>query len=113
MSAGGNTIWHNTGTHVISGDIVGTVQWSGTLIVHADGTDNFEAQGTFTGSILGSSLGTMSFKFEGQGSGAAFHGNFVQGQGTGGLSGMHVQGTFTGSFTSLTTAVGSVTGKVV
>lgn len=111
-TADGNTFDLNAGTTVFSGDFTATATWEGTLVIHADGSDNFEANGTITGSFLGSPSGTCSFKFEGQGAGAALHGTFGQEQCDGGLAGMNFEGTFTGSFTSATTATGPITFKV-
>jgi len=74
------------------------------LIRTADGTfetflgETFHGSGTFTGSILGSAEGTAVMTYTGtvaaDGSGVAY---WVIDQGTGGLTGVHGQGTFIGS----------------
>jgi hypothetical protein len=113
-SADGNTIYTFTATTVDSGGLNGILSWSsGTLVTHADGTTTLHGSGTYTGTVLGSATGTMQFSAVGQGVGSTGQGSAVFVQGTGGLAGLTVQGTFVDTFTSATNGFGTYTFQVV
>ncbi len=112
-TAGGNTFLTAVGDIVDSGDNVGTISWTGTIAIHSDGTDEFHANGTWTGTVLGSAPGTLNVSFEGSGAGAAFQAHVNFEQGTGGLVGVHMQGNAMGTFTSPTTTAGTYSYQVV
>lgn len=111
-TADGNIISTFIGTTVDSGGLVGTLASTGTLVSHADGTANVRASGTYTGTALGSSAGTMSFTFDCQSAAGVFHCNAVFERGDGGLSGYQIQGTATGAFSSATTGAGTYSFQV-
>lgn len=112
-SAGGNTIESFTDVIILTGGAVGTVNCAGLLIVHPDGTYNYNCSGTFTGTVTGGSgPGTASVTFAGNGAGASSTAHEVWGSGTGGLTGLHAQITVVASFTSATTGVGTKTMQV-
>jgi hypothetical protein len=94
-------------TQTFTGDLVGALAITADRPEHdvirtADGTLNtvlsvtFHGSGTFTGSILGSAEGMAVMSYAGRiaadGTGVAY---WVIDQGTGGLDGVHGQGTFT------------------
>ena len=107
QTAGTNTISTFTGTTVDSGDLVGTLASTGTLVSHADGSANVQASGTYTGTALGSASGTMSFTFACQSIAGVFSCNVVFERGTGGLTGYHIQGIASGVFSSATAGAGT------
>ena len=67
-------------------------------VVHPDGSINLHGTAIFTGSINGSAEGTLLFTYNGIGNAVTGHEtlNFVGRQGTGGLAGVHLQGTAEG-----------------
>jgi hypothetical protein len=98
-TAGGNTFITLTRTAVVSGTFTGTATDSVVLVMHANGITSLRGAGTCTCTIEGRS-GTFDYRFQGSGvfptSGS---GHYVVGHGTGGLSGLHAQGPFSGDFT--------------
>jgi hypothetical protein len=95
-TAGGNTFLTLTGTEAISGAIIGNATVEFTQVVHASGETN--ANGVITcACTLGGRSGTAVFRFEGSGAGTAaspLAGQFVVVSASGGLSGLHGDGTF-------------------
>ncbi len=63
-SAGGNTIIDLSATVSYTGTFTGTSTLQGTLILHANGTANFQDVETFTGTVNGVS-GTVTLRLEG------------------------------------------------
>jgi hypothetical protein len=99
--AGGNTFESFTDVITIAGGAIGTVDCAGTLVIHADGSDNYNCSGTFSGTVTGGSgPGTASVSFAGNGAGASSTANEVWGSGTGGLTGLHAQITVVATLTS-------------
>jgi hypothetical protein len=64
QSAGGNTIIDLSATVSYTGTFTGTSTLQGTLILHANGTANFQDVETFTGTVNGVS-GTVTLRLEG------------------------------------------------
>ena len=96
--AGGNTFITLTRTAVVSGTFTGTTTDEVLLVMHANGTTSLRGTGTCECAIEGRS-GTFDYRFNGSGvfptSGS---GRYVVTHGTGGLSGLHAQGPFSGDF---------------
>jgi hypothetical protein len=91
-----------------TGGISGTFDCLAHIVEHPDGTKAFHEKCTFSGTVKGGSgLGSAALAFIGTGAGPSFSGISIWTSGTGGLAGIHGLGTFVGSFTSATTAVGS------
>ena len=110
--ADGNTILTIDNSIHFQGDVQGVCEDKAeTLILHPDGSDNFQATCTFSASIRGTS-GTVTLMFDGRGQGLAFNGSFAIVQATGDLSNTNVHGVFSGSFTSATTFAGNVSGQI-
>jgi len=99
--ADGNTIVTATEVQALTGALTGTRVASGTMTFHPDGTFTAHDTGTFTGTIDGR---TGSITISGASTGT---GQIVGDQGTGGLAGLHLQGTFQPVVTSATTAEGT------
>ena len=107
QTADSNTILTFTGTTIDSGGFVGTLASTGTLVSHEDGSANVRASGTYTGTVLGSAPGTLSFTFDCQSIAAAVECNAVFERGTGGLAGYQAQGIAEGVFSSATAGAGT------
>src|SRR5215469_16724795 len=99
--ADGNTIITATEVQALTGVLTGTRVASGTMTFHPDGTFTAHDTGTFTGTIDGR---TGSITISGASTGT---GKIVGDHGTGGLAGLHLQGTFQPVVTSATTAEGT------
>jgi len=74
------------------GTIDGTRVGSGSLVIHPDGSVNAQASGVFTGTIAGRS-GTALLRISVSGTLVSAAGNFSMTDGTGGLAGVHAEGT--------------------
>ena len=92
-SSDGNTIITVSEIATLSGFFSGTRVAQGSEIIHPDGTFNAHDTGIFTGSAKGVA-GTVVITGESNGIGGTGSGDFIVGQGTGGLSGVHAQGPF-------------------
>jgi uncharacterized protein DUF3224 len=104
--ADGNTIVTATEVQALTGVLTGTRVASGTMIFHPDGTFTAHDTGTFTGTIDGRA-GSITISGASTGTGDTGTGQIVGGQGTAGLAGLHLQGTFQPVVTSATTAEGT------
>jgi Protein of unknown function (DUF3224) len=104
--ADGNTIITATETQILSGFFTGTRVAEGIQVIHPDGTFNAHDTGTFTGTVDGRS-GTVVITGSSTGVGDSGSGQLVVEQGTGGLAGLHAQGTFQPTITGPTTAAGT------
>jgi hypothetical protein len=104
--AGGNTIVTATEVQTLTGALTGTRVASGTMTFHPDGTFTAHDTGTFTGTIDGKT-GTITISGASTGTGNTGTGQIVGDRGTGGLAGLHLQGTFQPVVTSATTAQGT------
>ena len=97
-TAGGNTFVTLTRTAAVSGTFTGTTTDEVLLVMHANGTTSLRGAGTCVCTVEGRS-GTFDYRFGGSGifptSGS---GRYVVGHGTGGLSGLHAAGPFSGDF---------------
>ena len=105
--ADGNTIVTATEVQTLTGALTGTRSATGIEIFHPDGTFTAHDSGTFTGTVDGR---TGSITISGStppGTGTTGSGQIVGGRGTGGLAGLHLQGTFQPVITSSTTAEGT------
>ena len=111
--ADGNTILTIDNSIHFQGDLQGVCEdQTELLILHPDGSDNFQATCTFSAVIRGTS-GTVTLTFDGRGQGLAFHGEFAIVQATGQLSNTNLQGVFSGSFTSATTFAGNFSAQLI
>ena len=110
--ADGNTFIDYTFVENDAGIVNGTRIGSGELVIHPDGSFNTQNTAIFTGSMAGSQSGTAEMDFWGSGTFALAGGNFTATHGTGGLAGVHAQGTDSGTATSATTFVGTNEFKV-
>src|SRR6266516_2328020 len=111
QQADGNTIVTATEVQTLTGVLTGTRVASGTMTFHPDGTFTAHDTGTFTGTIDGKT-GSITISGASSGTGNTGTGNTGTGQivgdrGTGGLAGLHLQGTFQPVVTSATTAEGT------
>jgi Protein of unknown function (DUF3224) len=104
--ADGNTIVTATEVQALTGTLTGTRVASGTMTFHPDGTFTAHDTGTFTGTIDGRT-GSITISGASTGTGNIGTGQIVGDQGTGGLAGLHLQGTFQPMVTSATTAEGT------
>jgi len=104
--ADGNTIVTATEVQTLTGALTGTRVASGTMTFHPDGTFTAHDTGTFTGTIDGRT-GTITISGASTGTGNTGTGQIVGDRGTGGLAGLHLQGTFQPVVTSATTAQGT------
>jgi hypothetical protein len=95
-TAGGNTFLTLTGTEAISGAITGAATVDFTQVIHSSGESN--SNGLITcACVVGGRSGMAVFRFEGSGAFRAadpFAGQFVVLSASGGLSGLHGEGTF-------------------
>lgn len=110
-TADGNTFIDYTITETFSGIVEGTRVGAGTLVIHPDGSLNSTNDGIFTGTIAGSS-GTAEIHVSVEGTFAGAVANFTVTNGTGGLAGVHAQGTDHGSATGPTSLAGTYSIKV-
>ena len=97
--AGPNLFFPSGDDETWIGHLDGTASTFYTLILH--GTDpnadpgHFVSQGTFTGSVLDSDTGTAVIQLTGhQKEGVPWYGTWLINRGTGGLAGVHGQGTW-------------------
>jgi len=104
--AAGNIIVTATEVQTLTGVLTGTRVASGIQIFHPDGTFTAHDTGTFTGTVEGRT-GSVTISGDSSGSGNAGAGHIVGGQGTGGLAGLHLHGTFQPVITGPTTADGT------
>ena len=104
--ADGNTIVTATEVQTLTGVLTGTRVASGIQIFHPDGTFTAHDTGTFTGTVDGRT-GTITISGASSGTGNTGSGQIVGDRGTGGLAGLHLQGTFQPVITSATTAEGT------
>lgn len=109
--ANGNTFLDYTFVENSLGIADGTRIGTGEVVIHADGSLNTSNTGTFTGSIAGVS-GTTEMDYRGSGTFALAEGSYTATHGTGGLAGVHVEGTDSGSATGPTTLAGTNSFKV-
>jgi hypothetical protein len=97
-TAGGNTFITLERVASISGTFTGTATDTVKLVMHSNGTTSLRGEGTCVCTVEGRS-GTFDYRFGGAGTfPTSASGHFVSGHGTGGLAGLHAQGTFTGDF---------------
>jgi hypothetical protein len=95
-TAGGNTFLTLSGTEAISGAITGAATVDFTQVIHSSGEANSNGLITCT-CVIGTSSGTVVFRFEGSGAFTAadpFAGQFTVLSASGGLSGLRGDGTF-------------------
>jgi hypothetical protein len=85
---GPNTIIDFTCTVAYTGTFSGTSTLQGPLIIHADGSTNFQGTEAFSGTVNGVS-GTVTFNDASQGTATAFQETNVVGNGTGDLANLH------------------------
>ncbi len=104
--AGGHTIVTATEVQTLTGALSGTRTATGIEIFHPDGTFTASDSGTFTGTI-GGRTGSITISGTSPGVGNTGNGHIVGDQGTGGLAGLHLEGTFQPVITSATTAGGT------
>jgi uncharacterized protein DUF3224 len=104
--ADGNTIVTATEVQALTGVLTGTRVASGTMTFHPDGTFTAHDTGTFTGTIDGKT-GSITISGASTGTGNTGTGQIVGDRGTGGLAGLHLQGTFQPVVTGATTAEGT------
>jgi len=105
--ADGNTIVTATEVQALTGVLSGTRVAAGITIFHPDGTFTAHDSGTFTGTIDGRT-GSITISGASSGAGNTGNGQIVGDRGTGGLAGLHLQGTFQPVITGPTTADGTV-----
>jgi hypothetical protein len=110
-TADGNTFIDFTYVESWQGTIVGTRVGSGSLVIHPDGSLNAKASGVFTGTIAGLS-GTATMNATASGTFASASAIFTVTDGTGGLAGVHVQGSDMGSAIGPTTFAATYSAKV-
>ena len=97
-TAGGNTFTTLERVASLSGTFTGSTTDTVELVTHANGTTSVHGAGTCICTIEGKA-GTFEYRFQGSGTFPTdLSGEFVVGHGTGGLEGLHAQGTFAGSF---------------
>jgi hypothetical protein len=106
QQADGNTIVTATEVQALTGVLTGTRVASGIMIFHSDGTFTAHDTGTFTGAVDGRT-GSITISGASSGTGNTGSGQIVGDRGTGGLAGLHLQGTFQPVVTSATTADGT------
>jgi Protein of unknown function (DUF3224) len=106
QQADGNTIVTATEVQILTGALTGTRMASGTMTFHPDGTFTAHDTGTFTGTIDGRT-GSITISGASFGTGNTGTGQIVGDRGTGGLAGLHLQGTFQPVVLSATDAGGT------
>ena len=96
--AGGNTVITFNVTTRATGTLNGSLVGTELDVVHRDGSINLHGTAVFTGTINGSLEGTLLFTYNGIGNANTGHEtlHFVGRQGTGGLAGVHFEGTADG-----------------
>ena len=104
--ADGNTIVTATEVQTLTGVLAGTRMATGIEIFHPDGSFTAHDSGTFTGTVEGRT-GSITISGASSGTGTSGSGQIVGDRGTGGLAGLHLQGTFQPVITSSTTAEGT------
>jgi len=104
--ADGNTIVTATEVQTLTGVLTGTRLATGIQIFHPDGTFTAHDTGTFTGTVDGRT-GSITISGASSGAGNTGSGQIVGDRGTGGLAGLHLQGTFQPVIISATTADGT------
>jgi|SRR5919109_65501 hypothetical protein len=109
--ADGNTFIDFTYVESWQGTIEGTRVGTGSVVIHPDGSVNAQVSGVFTGTIAGRS-GTAAIRFSVSGTFASAVGIFTVTDGTGGLAGVHGQGTDAGAATGPTTFGATYSAKV-
>ena len=93
-SAGGNTIASMDVSFALTGAFSGTCVGKESAVMHRDGSATFHGTCAFTGMGAGKQ-GTITFVFGGHSTSKSFKGHFTSISSGGGLSGLHVHGTFT------------------
>ena len=101
-----NTIVTATEVQTLTGVLTGTRVATGIQIFHPDGTFTAHDTGTFTGTV-DDRTGSITISGASSGTGNTGSGQIVGDRGTGGLAGLHLQGTFQPAITSATTADGT------
>ena len=109
--AGPNTVFTSDVSFTATGLFVGTCVGTSHSVSRSNGESTTHGSCTFTGSI-GDKSGTVIFRLQVTGDGPSFQGRFVGGQGSGGLAGVHVIGTFQGMATGMTTSAGTYSARV-
>jgi hypothetical protein len=105
-TSGNNTFETATGMLTFTGGIQGEGPTTTTAIIHnSTGLAEVRIQIAFSGTVMGSQPGSMNILFIGDftGFGSSFttlRGHLVLGDGTGGLTGIHGQGTLVGTSVS-------------
>jgi hypothetical protein len=92
-----------------SGDMVGVAVFSVSETLYLNGSNTFNATGIFAGRTLGSAPGTYRETYSGTGVGATFQGHGEDSNGTLGFAGIIGAESFSGMYTSGTTATGTYT----
>ncbi len=92
MTDDGNLIIEVTGTHEITGTLSGTFVEQEVYTVQPTGETHVRTQALFNGTVAGKT-GTAVIEFRGVLAGAVAVGSFVVRNGTGGLVGLHAEGT--------------------
>ena len=110
-SAGSNTVFDSQASFTVTGLFAGTCVGTTHAVSVSNGLIITHGSCTFTGSISEKS-GTIIFRLQITGEGASFQGRFVGGQGSGGLAGSHITGTFQGMGTGPTTSAGTYSANV-
>lgn len=103
----GNTIVTATEVQPLTGVLTGVRVAEGITIFHANGTFEAHDTGTFTGTVDGKT-GTLTISGASSGAGSTGDGTIVGYNGTGGLAGLHLHGTFQPVITGPTTAEGPI-----
>ena len=106
QQADGNTIVTAAEVQTLTGALSGNRMATGIEIFHPDGTFTAHDSGTFTGTVEGRT-GSITISGASSGTGTTGSGQIVGDRGTGGLAGLHLQGTFQPVITSATTAEGT------
>lgn len=110
-TADGNTFIDYTFSEEMVGALAGTRTGMGSLVIHPDGSLNTSNSGIFTGTIAGVS-GTVVMRYTGSGTFASAAGSFSVTDGTGGLAGVHAEGSDSGAATGPTSLAGTYSFKV-
>ncbi len=108
--ADGNTIVTATEVQTLTGVLTGTRLATGIQIFLPDGTFTAHDTGTFTGTVDGRT-GSITISGASSGAGNTGSGQIVGDRGTGGLAGLHLQGTLQPVITSATTADGTYSAR--
>jgi hypothetical protein len=110
--AGENTIIQFSSAFVFTGTLSGTCTGMERDVIHQDRSRTFFGTCNFVGTVEGRS-GTASIRYEGSGSLASFGGNAVGHDGTGGLTGLSWQASWSATVTGPLSAAGTYSGRVV